>query len=159
MKPRIKFGLIIGLIGLVLNICVSGFIGLCGPFAALVAGAVAGFLAARQEKIAVKGDGARAGAVAGGIAGALVLVGQLLGGVGALALFQQSGAAPPFGVIPSVSADVSQQILFYGAGLATGLCFGLVGVVAAALAGAAAGYFGTPKPTPALDIVDTPPQD
>ena len=145
MKPRFKFGLLVGLIGLVLNICVSGFIGFCGPFTALLAGALAAFLAARQEQVGSKAGGARLGAVAGAIAGALVLIGQMLGGVGALALFQFGNVPLPFGTAPSPAADVSQQILDYTAGLTTGLCFGLVGVALAAGAGALAGYLSTPE--------------
>ena len=49
MQPRIKMGLIVGVIGLALNVCVSGFIGLCGPLVSLLAGGLAGFLAAQQE--------------------------------------------------------------------------------------------------------------
>ena len=145
MKPRFKFGLIIGLIGLVLNICVSGFIGLCGPFTALAAGAVAAFLAARQEQAGSKADGARLGAMAGAIAGALVLIGQMLGGVGALAMFQFSGMSSPIGTIPTPAAEPAQQLLYYTAGLTTGVCFGLVGVALAAGAGALAGYLATPE--------------
>lgn len=150
MKPRFRFGLIVGLIGLVLNICVASFIGFCGPLTALLAGAVAGFLAAQQEKAETKGNGARLGAVAGGIAGALVLIGQMLGGVGALALFQFTDIPIPFGTAPAPSADAAQQILYYTAGLTTGLCFGLVGAALAAGAGAAAGYLGTPDQPPAI---------
>ncbi len=148
MTPRVKFGLIVGLIGLVLNVCISGLVGLCGPFAALLAGAVAGFLAAQQEKAMDKGNGARLGAAAGGIAGALVLIGQLLGVLGSLAFTQFSGAPPLFGSVPSPSADAPQQIAYYASGLGVGLCFGIVGLIAATLAGAAAGYVGTPEQTP-----------
>lgn len=147
MKPRIKYGLIVGIIGLVLNVCVSAAMGLCGPVMALLAGAVAGFLAAQGEKASSQAYGARLGAVAGGIAGALTSVGQLLGSMGALALFQRSGIGLPFGTIPSPSADVSQQLMYYIAGLGVGICFGLAGVFLAALGGAGAGYLGTPTLT------------
>ena len=69
MQPRMRMGLIVGVIGLALNVCVSGFIGLCGPLVSLIAGAVAGFFAAQQEKLGTKGEGARAGAIAGAVAG------------------------------------------------------------------------------------------
>ncbi len=151
MTPRIRFGLIAGLIGLVLNICISSVLGLCGPLTALVAGAAAGFLAAQQEKVVPKGNGAQLGAIAGGIAGVLVLIGQLLGGLGALAFIQFSGTSIRFGTVPSPSADASQQVLYYISGLGTGLCIGVIGVVVATVAGAAAGYFGTPEQTPPLE--------
>ena len=64
MQPRTRIGLIVGMIGLVLNICVAGFVGFCGPFLALVAGGIAGFFAAQQEKPLTKNEGARLGATA-----------------------------------------------------------------------------------------------
>ncbi len=147
MQPRIKMGLIVGVIGLVLNICVSGFIGLCGPFASLLAGGVAGFLAANQEKPSTKSDGARAGAVAGGIAGGLMIIGQILGGFATLAMMQITGTQPPFGTLPQ-SGDPAMMAAFYIGGLGTGLCFGIIGAALAAGAGAGAGYFGTPDQPP-----------
>jgi hypothetical protein len=143
MKPRVKFGLIVGLVGLVLNICVATAVGICGPLTGLVAGAVAGFLAAHQEKVGQKGNGARLGAVAGMIAGALVLVGQVIGAVGTLAFYQFTGTPIIFGEIPSTSANISEQLIYYVTGLGTGMCFGIFGIVLAAMAGAAAGYLGT----------------
>ena len=93
-------------------------------------------------------NGARLGAVAGGITGVLTLVGQLLGGVGMLVLFQRSGLSLPFGTIPDPSADVSRQLMYYISGLGVGTCFGLTGVVLAALGGAGASYLGTPTSLP-----------
>ncbi len=158
MQPRIRIGLIVGAIGLFLNICVAGFIGFCGPVLSLVAGGVAGFFAAQQEKLATKGEGARAGGTAGGIAGALIILGQIVGGVGALFIMQARGGATPFGQIPSVSSDPTTQIVYYATGAGTALCFGLIGALLAAGAGAAAGYLGTSDqpvvpPPPAQDIL------
>ena len=84
MQPRTSIGLIVGAIGLVLNICVAGFLGFCGPVLSLIAGAIAGFLAVQKEKPLTKNEGARAGATAGGLAGGLIILGQLLGGLGSL---------------------------------------------------------------------------
>jgi hypothetical protein len=148
VKPRVKYGLIVGLVGLILNACVSAAVGLCGPFLALLAGGAAGFLAAQGERPNNPTDGARLGAVAGGIAGALTLVGQLLGGVGMLVLFQRSGLSLPIGTIPDLSADPSRQLMYYTSGLGVGTCLGLTGVVLAALGGAGAGYLGTPTSLP-----------
>ena len=142
MQPRIKMGLTAGAIGLVLNICVSGAIGLCGPFVSLIAGGAAGFLAAQQEKLPTKGDGAKAGATAGGIAGALVIIGQVIGGIGALAFMQANDTQLPFGSVPS-SGDPTEMLVFYASGIGTGLCFGIVGAILAAGAGAGAGYMAT----------------
>jgi hypothetical protein len=143
-RPRVKAGLIVGLIGLVLNVFVATLFGFCGPLFTLLAGALAGFWAARQERMPAKGDGARLGAVAGAITGGLMLIGQVLGGIDALLLTQYSGMRPLIGSVPEPSADISQQILYYGAGLLTGMCFGVVGVALAVLAGAGGGYIGTP---------------
>src|SRR5262245_30068857 len=123
MQPRVRVGLIVGVIGLVLNACVAGVVGFCGPVLSLIAGGVAGFLAAQQEKPAVKGEGARAGAIAGGISGGLIILGQIIGGVGALVYFQFSGAKLPFGSIPNASADPSTQLIYYLSGAGTALCF------------------------------------
>jgi hypothetical protein len=129
----------------VLNICVAGLIGCCGPFAALLAGGIAGLLAAREEQASTKGEGARLGAVSGAIAGAFVLVGQMIGGVGTLIFAQVSEITLPFGEVPDPSAGLSAQVPYYFAGLGVAICFGLVGIVLAALAGAGAGYLGTPE--------------
>ncbi len=152
MKPSIKIGMLAGVIGLVLNVCVSAAAGICGPAVSLVAGALAGYFAARQEKPATKGDGARSGATAGAITGLLITVGQIIGAIGALAYMQYSGSSLPFGTIPSRSADASLQIIYYLTGAGTGICFGLVGTVLAALAGAGAGYLGTPDQAPPLSM-------
>jgi len=143
MQSRIKFGLTIGAIGLVLNICVAGFFGFCGPVLSLIAGGVAGFLTAQQEKLPSKGAGARAGAVSGGIAGALIIIGQIIGGIGALIYFQNSGIQIPFGQIPSAGTDPSLNVIYYGSGFVTAFCFGFVGALLAAGTGAGAGYLGT----------------
>jgi hypothetical protein len=147
MQPRIKMGLAAGVIGLVLNICVSGAVGLCGPFVSLIAGGAAGFLAAQQEKLPTKRDGAKAGATAGGIAGALVIIGQVIGGIGALAYMQANNTQLPFGSLPS-SGDPTETLIFYASGIGTGLCFGIFGAVLATGVGAGAGYLATQDQAP-----------
>ena len=143
MQPRTRIGLIVGGIGLVLNICVAGFVGFCGPFLSLVAGGIAGYFATQQEKPFTKNEAARVGATAGGVAGALIILGQLIGGIGALAYMQSTGAPTPFGQLPDLSADPAAQVGFYGGGIATALCFGVIGALLAAGAGAGAGYLTT----------------
>jgi hypothetical protein len=140
------YGLIAGAVGLVINICISAAIGLCGPFVALLAGAAAGFFTAQAEKAPNKNDGARAGAISGAIAGGVTLVGQLIGGVAALVLTMSAGIQPLIGTMPE-SSDVAGQAVFLLAGLGVGLCFGMAGVLLSALAGAGTGYLGTPEPT------------
>ncbi|GAB4456313.1 MAG: hypothetical protein Kow0070_06170 [Anaerolineales bacterium] len=143
MKPRIKMGLAIGALGLALNVCVSALVGFCGPVVSLVAGAAAGFFAVQQEKPSAKAEGGRVGAIAGAIAGALVIIGQVIGGLGALAFLQVSGIQLGFGNIPSPSADASTQLIYYLSGMGTSFCFGIVGALLAAGAGAGAGYLAT----------------
>jgi hypothetical protein len=146
MQPRIKFGLIIGAIGLVLNVCLSTFLGLCGPFFALLAGALSGVLAARQEKLPTRGAGARAGAISGLIAGSLVFIGQVIGAVGALILVQSTGGNTIFGQMPNLTSGSPDSILVILVGIAEGACFGLIGVALSAAAGSLAAYFSTPDP-------------
>ncbi|NOY99822.1 MAG: hypothetical protein GXP40_11600, partial [Chloroflexi bacterium] len=103
MSPRVKFGLLAGTIGLVLNTCVSGLFGICGPLVSLLAGGAAGFFAARGEKRPAQGEGAKVGAIAGAISGALVLVGQIIGGLAALVFLQSQDFLLQLGVPPSPS--------------------------------------------------------
>jgi len=142
-------GLIVGGIGLVLNICVAGFLGFCGPVLALIAGGFAGFFAAQQEKLPSKNEGARAGATAGAIAGGLIIIGQIIGGVGALLYFQTVGNGNTiFGQVPALSGDPGSLVGYYGGGLFTGFCFGIIGALLAAGAGAGTGYLATPDQPP-----------
>jgi hypothetical protein len=143
MQPRIKFGLIVGVIGLVLNICVATAVGICGPFTGLLAGAVAGFLAATNEKRATKADGARTGVIAGLVAGGLVFIGQLIGAGGAVALVQSTGGRTILGQAPDILQGGAQGAGYLVGVLATGMCFGAIGVGLAAGAGALAGYLVT----------------
>jgi LPXTG-motif cell wall-anchored protein len=142
MTPRVKYGLIVGAVGLIINICVSAFIGLCGVLTFIIVGAVAGYLTANEEKAATRSDGLRAGAIAGLIAAGLVFVGQLIGGVGALLYYQSTGAPTLFGELPQ-TGDAAGQIGFWVGGLGFGFCAGLFGAVLSALAGAGTGYLAT----------------
>jgi hypothetical protein len=149
MRPRIKLGLIIGAIGLVLNVCISTAMGLCGPFAALIAGALSGFFTARQEKLPTKSAGARAGVTSGLVAGALVFIGQLLGAVGALVYFQSTGSRSVFGqAVPNLSAGGTSALIYIVSAMGVGVCFGLVGMGLSAGAGALAAYLATSETAP-----------
>jgi hypothetical protein len=86
------------------------------------------------------------GAIAGVIAGGLVFIGQLIGGLGALALIQVTGTQPFFGELPSAS-DTAGQFGYWLAGIGAGMCFGVFDLFLSALAGAGAGYLGTPEQT------------
>jgi hypothetical protein len=143
VTPRVKFGLIAGTVGLLLNVLVSAAFGFCGPLVALVAGGAAGLLASQQEKSPTNADGARMGAVAGAIAGALVLIGQLIGGLGVLTLFQTGNVSTVFGPPPGSGSDPSLTAIYYLSGLGVAACFGMVGIALAALGGAGGAYLGT----------------
>ncbi|HFE66967.1 MAG TPA: hypothetical protein ENJ93_06865 [Chloroflexi bacterium] len=147
MQPRIKVGLIVGGAGLLLNVCVAALMGICGPFVALTAGAIAGFVTAGQEQLPTKNDGARAGAISGLVAGALVFVGQLIGGISVLLYLQTTGTPTLFGAPPNQFASGVEQTAYYAAGLGVGVCFGLAGLGMSALAGAFTGYLGTSSHT------------
>ena len=142
MTPRVKYGLIVGAVGLIINIFVSAFIGLCGILVFIIVGAIAGFLTAYEEKAATRNDGLRAGAIAGLIAAGLVFVGQLIGGVGALFYYQLSGTPTLLGEIPQ-AGDTAGQIGFWIGGLGFGFCAGLFGVALGALTGAGTAYLAT----------------
>ncbi len=140
MQPRIRVGLIVGSIGLVLNACIAGLVGLCGPVASLIAGGLAGFFAVQREKPVRRNDGAVIGATAGGITGGLMIIGQMLGGIATLVIFQMTGAQTIFGQVPSGGAA---SVGYYLSGLGTGFCFGVVGALLAAGVGAGVGYVAT----------------
>jgi hypothetical protein len=109
----------------------------------MVAGGVAGFFAAQQEKLPVKADGAKAGAIAGGITGGLMIIGQLIGGIGILAYMQATGSPTLFGAVPQTT-DTGGTIGYYIGGFGSGFCLGLIGAALAAGVGAGAGYMATP---------------
>ncbi len=129
MTPKIKYGLIVGIAGLVLTIVVALLSGCCGPLVAIAAGALAGYLANREE-----GGGAKTGAISGGISGVLILAGQFIGGIGSLLFFQSVGFTQQLGILPGSTDQASYWI----SGAVTGLCFGLLDAALAAGGGAAA---------------------
>lgn len=142
MSARVRVGLIAGAIALVLTICVAMVFGICGPVVSLVAGALAGYFAVKQESPASQSEGGKAGATAGAIAGGLGVIGQILGGIGALTVL------PP--LMESLNnysfSQVSGEATYWLSGIATALCFGVAGVVLAAVAGYAVGYISSNKP-------------
>jgi len=153
MSARIKVGLIYGGIGLVLTACMSTIVGICGPAVSLVAGALAGYFTVKQESPASQSEGGKAGAIAGAIAGALGIFGQIIGGILTLA------------VLPSIMeamgnynySGYSDQAAYWLSGAGTAFCFGIIGVVLAAIAGYATGYLTSNKPaTPAAPAEPQP---
>lgn len=143
MSPRVRIGLIVGLIGAVLNTGVSALFGFCGPFATLIAGAIAGLLTARATRGALRPATTTNGAIAGVITGGLMLIGQMLGAVISLLLVLSGALGLPMGTLPSGGAE--QAGVWIG-GLGVGLCFGVVGALLGAAGGAGAAYVAWQAP-------------
>ena len=140
MNKSLKFGLIVGVVGLVIIIPISVLLGICGPGVSLLGGAVAGFLTGLFGKYINRMDGAKSGIVAGLISGFIMLFGQVLAGILALVFFQTT-KMPIFGVRPDYSSPTA-MITYYSSGLGTGVCFGVIGILFSALAGFLGGLIG-----------------
>jgi len=155
MKPRIRIGLMVGAVALILNLVVAFVLGLCSPVLAAVAGAVAGWFTAREENSGNKGEAAKAGALSGVLTGILMLVGQVVGGIVVLYLMQKFDLPVAFtGTRPSQLAG-AESAGFYVGGLLSGLCFGALDIAAAATAGAVVGFLTTTQAEP--DPLPPPP--
>ena len=137
MRRHIKIGLIVGAVGLVVNIGVTFLIEICGPVTSTIAGIVAGFLSVRITNLPTRSQGAQIGSVSGAIAGVLVLVGQILGSAISLFLAQLLELA-----LPSTTTNTPQLAGNFSS-ISTSLCVGLIGISFSILVGAGAGYFGT----------------
>ena len=142
MSARIRIGLIAGVISLVLTVCVATAVGICGPAVSLIAGAVAAYFVVKQEMPASQSEGGKAGAIAGAIAGAGGVIGQIIGGIVTLTVLP--GLMESMGNYSYSGANNSAA--YWAGGAVTALCFGFVGVVLAAIAGFAVGYFTSNKP-------------
>ncbi len=146
MSDRVRLGLIVGVISLFLTACMATFIGLCGPVVPLIAGGVAGYLTVKKEMPASQSEGGKAGAISGAIAGGLSLIGQIIAGIASLVLlpsiYQQLGVSSP------IPPGASSNAMYWLSGAGTAFCIGMVGVLLAAGAGFAAGYFGTSNRAP-----------
>jgi hypothetical protein len=158
MSGAVKSGLIFGLVGVLLVIIFSftPLIGpfLCGPAAAALAGAGAGFLGARWSPTR---GGAAAGAIAGGIAGC----GSLVGAVASWMILLLIAQAMP-GYEEQMQEYLRQQpnsqltpsdmnTLMNVAGPVMGLCFGVLNLVVSLGSGALVGWLmvrGRSQPTP-----------
>lgn len=141
-NPAIRFGVIVGVIGLIINIFAAtqffAVSDLFGLVTSLIAGAAAGFFAERAVCSATRSAGARVGARAGVIAGGLVFVGK----TGGFILSMMSLQAKVPAAFDGWTYDSIIRFSFL-LGLVFGI--GLVGVGLAALTGAGAGYFATPE--------------
>jgi len=138
MRPRIKTGLIVGVIGFVLIIFQSGT-GISRILTTMIASAIAGFLASQQERLLVnkerlysKKKSTRAGAIAGGITGTFMLIGQLVSMIIAVTIGLETKSL-------SQASNASWTNFYYSTALVSGFCFGVLGILLAIGAGAIAG--------------------
>jgi hypothetical protein len=129
MSRAIKTGLVVGLVGLVLTFCISGFSGLFSMVSPFLAGGFAGFFAAR---IALsKGQGAGYGAVAGAIAGGMAVHGEMIGRL--LVIFAQVSQLKSYGLASNPFGNSGEFITLYLLSVLPAIGFG-------ALTGAGAGF-------------------
>ncbi len=158
MPGLVKSGLIFGLIGVVAVIIFSftPLIGpfLCGPVAAVLAGAGAGYFGARWSP-------ARSGGIAGALAGVIAGVGSLIGAVISWIILLAIAQAMPeyqeqlqeiLRQQPNnqlTPEDMNTLIMLVGPVM--GLCFGVLNLLASLASGALAGWLtarGRPQPQP-----------
>jgi len=136
MKPRIKIGLVSGIIGLLLTISVSVFGNVYwSPIVFFLTGGIASFYTIQQEKPQTRSGGARAGATTGSIAGILVMLGLFIGSL--LILLTPPTAAEISS--PGVSNQIGYEV---GQACSRSFC---IGFPLALLIGAFIGYLATPK--------------
>jgi len=139
MKPEVKFGLIMGAVGLFANMIVAAIFGFCGPLFSIAIGAVTGFLLTTSNTFPDKSDAARSGGIAGLIAGVGLLVGQLIAVTVVLTLLPALGVEPLVGTAPTPGRP--DEFLAYAAGGAgVGLCCGVMDIFAAAGGSAGIAY-------------------
>jgi len=139
MKPRVKFGLLVGIAALIVTACANLAFAYATPIIGIIAGLVAGFLAARGEDPASRSAGAGAGAVSALIAALFLTVGELLGGVLALFMFN-----PP--LTPDQLSDPTYAIGYAIGGVSFPLSQACIGFALCIVAGAVAGALAsTPR--------------
>ena len=141
MNHRIRVGLFVGTVVLILTIFVTLLVGVCGPIVPLIGGAVAGYFAVKQEAPGSKAEGGKIGAIAGAITGLMGFLGQILGGVLTLTFLPtliDSLGNPKF--LPAAGSD---QVTYWLSGLGTTFCIGIGGILFGLITGYGAGYFST----------------
>jgi hypothetical protein len=149
MTAKVRWGLIAGLVGLFINTLASLVFAFCGPIVSFGIGIIAGFFVSQQEPATTKGEGAQDGAITGLIAGAFILLGQIIGAATNLAIAQTEQYGLIFGPLPDLSSPEGQAI-YWLIGIGVGLCFGLVDMFACVLGGVIIGYIRTPVATNSL---------
>ncbi len=139
MNAKVRYGLLVGGVGAFVNLGVSTLLGFCGPITTLIAGGLAGWLTIRKLSGVTRAEGAAQGAMAGAVAGSLMLIGQVLGAIGALLIMQAMAIDPAVERMPTSNIE---QVSFWIGGLGVGVCFGVIGLVLGSGAGAATAALG-----------------
>jgi MFS family permease len=150
MKARIRIGLIVGAISLVVTTVISALMGICGPGVSLIAGAIAGYIASKKESPATKSDGGKIGAIAGVITGGMGLIGQIIGGILALTLLPPLMESLGNNSYSQISSN--DPIIYWLSGMGTSLCFSVGGIILSTLSGAGTGYISTTEKPPETSI-------
>lgn len=143
MTAKVRWGLILGIVGLFVNTLASLIFAFCGPIVSFGVGLVAGFIVSQNEPAPTRGEGAQQGALSGLIAGGFILLGQIIGAIGNLAFAQMVEYESLFGTLPDLSSPEGQTF-YWLIGIGVGVCFGLVDTLACVLGGALIGYVRTP---------------
>ena len=134
----VKSGLIVAAIILVLSIGVALLSPLCVPCVAILAGALAGYLACVWDKPVELGKAAQRAAGAGAISGLGALLGHLIGAVLNVLILGTDGYAEMFHSFGLDPSQINQTTVTLGA-LSGGCCFGLLEIVLMAGLGALGG--------------------
>jgi uncharacterized protein YqgC (DUF456 family) len=136
MSPRIKYGLIAGIIIAVLNLCGATLMGAFNNCLALItvliASAIVGYLCGKQESA---GQAAMSGAIAGGIVGGFSLVSQILGNL----LGSVVGAGIVSVAYKNIPTSSSSFLTSMGTGVAVALVINICSGIVLCLAGAGVG--------------------
>ncbi|MBP7692294.1 MAG: hypothetical protein KA764_10270 [Anaerolineales bacterium] len=126
----LRSGLIVGAVMLVAGGGLAYLFPLCVPCLAVVAGALAGYLAGVWERPANNGRAVQRGALAGAIGGAGAVLGHVAGGLLAAVTVGPQGAADvarQLGLDLGAGAEATPAVFYTTAGL-TACCFGVVEV-------------------------------
>ena len=143
MTAQKRWGLITGIIGLIVNTLASLTFAFCGPIVAFGIGIIAGAVVTRKEPASSKGEGTQQGAITGIIAGALIFLGRIVGSINNLVYAQMPQYESIFGTLPDLSSREGQTY-YWLVGIGVGVLLGLVDALACVLGSAMISYIRTP---------------
>jgi hypothetical protein len=134
----IKSGLIIGVVTLLLVVvAAAGLSPLCAPCVAIILGLAAGYLAGVFDKPISSGDSAKKGAIAGGIAGVLGMLGNIIAGLINAVVLGSMGMMDSFNQILGLPS--SDPATVWIGQIIAALCIGIINLVLMAGIGAGGG--------------------